>query len=53
MAPGVKKSGKLAPNVSTAFGALKPKRKLTFIEDETEAAEKAIASENNPTGRKV
>jgi hypothetical protein len=41
------------PDVSTAFGALKPKRKFVSIEEETEAAEKAIASENNPTGRKV
>ncbi len=41
------------PDVSTAFGALKPKRKFVSIEEETEVAEKAIASENNPTGRKV
>ena len=41
------------PDVSTAFGALKPKRKFVSIEEETEAAEKAIASENNTTGRKV
>ena len=51
------KDGKIilqpVPDVSTAFGALKPKRKFTSIEEETEAAEKAMASENNPTGRKV
>ena len=51
------KDGKIilqpVPDVSTAFGALKPKRKFISIEEETEAAEKAIASENNPTGRKV
>jgi hypothetical protein len=42
---------KPAPDVSTAFGALKSKRKFTSIKEETEAAEKAIASENIPTGR--
>ena len=41
------------PDVSTAFGAFKSKRKFTSIAEETEAAERAIASENNPTGRVV
>src|SRR5258708_286789 len=33
------------PDVSTAFGALKPKRKFVSIEKETEGMEKAIARE--------
>ena len=41
------------PDVTTAFGSLKSKRKFTSIEEETEAAEKAIASENAPKGGKA
>lgn len=41
------------PDVTTAFGAIKSKRKFMSIAEETEAAEKAIASENDPKGGKA
>jgi hypothetical protein len=41
------------PDVSTAFGALKPKRKFVSIEEETEGMEKAIAREVASKGRKL
>ena len=50
------KNGKIilqpVPDVSTAFGALKPKRKFVSIEEETEGMEKAIAREVASKGRK-
>jgi len=33
------------PDISTAFGALKPKRKFVSIEEETESMEKAIGKQ--------
>jgi hypothetical protein len=39
-------------DVSTAFGALKPKRKFVSIEEETAGMEKAIAREGASKGRK-
>ena len=41
------------PDVSTAFGSLKPKRKFVSIEEETNDMEKAIAREVASKGRKV
>lgn len=40
------------PDVSTAFGALKPKRKFVSIEEETRFMEKAVAREVAAKGRR-
>jgi hypothetical protein len=40
------------PNVSTAFGALKPKRKFVSIGEETQGMEKAVAREVASKGRR-
>ena len=40
------------PDVSTAFGALKPKRKFVSIEEETQGMEKAIGKQVGSKGRK-
>ena len=40
------------PDVSTAFGALKPKRKFVSIEEETQGMEKAIGKQVGSRGRK-
>ncbi len=40
------------PDVSTAFGALKPKRKFVSIEEETEGMENGVAREVVARGRK-
>ena len=39
------------PEVSTAFGALKPKRKFTSIEEETRGMENAVGREVAGKGR--
>ena len=50
------KNGKIilqpVPDVSTAFGALKSKRKFISIEEETKGMEKAIGKEIGSRGRK-
>ena len=40
------------PDVSTAFGALKTKRKFISIEEETKGMEKAVAREVADKGRR-
>jgi len=40
------------PDVSTAFGALKPKRKFVSIEEETKGMEKAVGKQVASKGRK-
>jgi hypothetical protein len=40
------------PDVSTAFGALKSKRKFVSIEEETKGMEKAVAKQVHARGRK-
>jgi len=40
------------PDVSTAFGALKPKRKFVSIEEETKGMEKAVGKQLGSKGRR-
>jgi len=40
------------PDISTAFGALKPKRKFVSIEEETKGMEKIVGKQVGSKGRK-